>query len=54
MRSSSACDGQDQPKLLYKATRDGFTDAAFFRHVAQQGPTLMLVKVSPHSGIDYD
>jgi hypothetical protein len=47
MRSSSACDGQDQPKLLYKATRDGFTPAAFYRHVAQQGSTLTLIKVGP-------
>jgi hypothetical protein len=47
MRSSSVCDAQDYPKLLYKATRDGFSPAAFFRHVAQQGPTLMLIKVGP-------
>jgi hypothetical protein len=52
MRSSSVSDAQDQPEVLYKATRDGFSPSPLYRCVAQQGPTLTLIKVSPHSRPD--
>jgi len=36
---------QYEPRLLYRATRDGFSTADFWRCCAGKGPTLTLVKV---------
>ena len=37
---------QYEPRLLYRATRDGFKAADFWRCCAGKSPTLTLVKVS--------